>query len=687
MERFDFAKFCSQILEDESLFSLPFFKEKNKTYTYRDLMTSVISQIEIFNKSQEQFYALKMESPYNLFVHILAGSFAKIDLLLISNKEPTSAIADYQKSIPFTSIITDNHLSTSSRVELLTTVDMNRTAFYILSSGSSGPSKAIGLTLNNVFHSAKSIINFFEMKSCDSTFLNLPHHHIGGLMILWRAFFGHSSVTKNENDDYQFISLVPLQLKRFLEEPQKKLKLKNCRAVLIGGAPLDNDLKTLAFNDNISIYETYGMSETSSLVMLNGIPLEGQRVKLDAENNFLIKGPTLSPGAPVDSDGFFHTKDIGAIDENGVYSFIKRRDVLYKSAGELIDPLYIEEKVKKLPWITNAVVVPIAHPEWTNASALVYQTNDSTKSFENIKTHLRNEIHPHLIPKYFFEAPKDIIADGMKPKRFEISQWAQIKYFQSLLHYLYIPNPKAIKLVVFFHGFMEDHTDMIPLMDSHHENSYLFIDLPGHGKTNMTGFKTRAHALSTIASLISFLKKDLELVFYGYSMGGRIALELSTQYLKPELLILESSHFGLLDEEQKSVRYSSDLKLLTTPDLNLSDFFTTWYKNPIFANYNQSHNYHTDIEKKITHNPAQWQSSLEFFSPGATPLVQSDVLNKVLDLNIIGIVGSLDEKYRDHFLEIKNKLPHFSYNEIAHAGHNPHKTHLSEIKMILRNLI
>lgn len=687
MEPFSFAKFCDHILKDESLGARTFYKDQNQKYSYKELLHSVMGQIEVFKNSENKFSALKMESSYNLFVHLLAGSFTQTDLLIISSKEPDAAVTGYQKKIPFTNVITDHDLRPSTALTLPREVDMNRPFFYILSSGSSGPSKAIGLSLNNVYHSAKSIIDFFEMKSCDTTFLNLPHHHIGGLMILWRAFFSHSSVTKNEKDEYQFISLVPLQLQRFLQIPEKKKKLKACRGVLIGGAPLDNKLKQAAFNEKILIYETYGMSETSSLVMLNGIPLEGQTVKLDSENHFLIKGPTLSPNAPVDSEGFFHTKDMGTVDANGVFTFQQRRDVLYKSAGELIDPLVIEDIVKLLPWITMAVVVPIAHPEWTWASALVYQTNDSTKSFENIKTHLRNELHPHLIPKYFYEAPKDLVADGMKPKRFEISQWAQIKYFQDLLHYLYIPAAGAKKLMVFFHGFMEDHTDMIPLMDSHQDISYLFIDLPGHGKTNITNFKSRDQAFSTIASLINFLKKDMELILYGYSMGGRIALELSTQYLKPELLILESSHFGLADTEEKSVRFASDLKLLATPNLNLLEFFTNWYKNPIFSKYNQSHNYHTDIEKKLSHNPSQWQSSLEFFSPGATPLVQSEVLAKVTNLNIVGVVGSADEKYRNHFLDMKKKLPNFKYYEIADAGHNPHKTHLSEIKMILRSLI
>ena len=687
----NFASLCELYLKDDSLNHFIFYKDHRQIYTYKDLMNSVLHQIGHLKNLDDQFIALKCDSSYNLFIYIIAGIFADKELLIISNKEPEAALDIYQKTIPFTRILTDSDFLKSKDFELTTlpqlTKKINAPAFSILSSGSSGPSKAIGLSLNNVYYSAKSTIDFFNISPTDSTFLNLPHHHIGGLMILWRAFFSRSSVTKNEDDNYQFISLVPLQLKRFLQMPEQKKKLQQCRAVLIGGAPLNSELKNDATNENISLYETYGMSETSSLVMLNGIPLPGQAIKLDSQQHFLIKGPTLSPGVLVDDEGFFHTKDVAIQNSDGSFSFKYRSDTLFKSAGEMIDPFYIEEKAKSLPFLTSAVVVPIDHPEWTRASTLVYQSSDDSKSAEDIKSYLKTQLHPHLVPRYFYEAPKNLVSEGMKPKRYEIKKWAQEKYFQDLFHYLFIPTKNAKSLMIFFHGFMEDHTDMIDLMDNHHDAAFLFIDLPGHGQTKISHFKSREHIFETLTSLIKFFKNNLNLIFYGYSMGGRIALELAAGYIRPTLLILESAHFGLTNIEDKILRLESDRRLLLKPHLDLRDFFWKWYQNPIFANYNKSPQFQREINKKILHDPAEWQASLEFFSPGATNLMQSDFITKLQSLNIVAIAGSDDEKYKNHFLEIKNKMKNLTYYEIVQAGHNPHKTHLMEIKNILRKLI
>ena len=690
----NFARLCELYLKDASLGHSLFYKDHHQTYSYKDLMSSVLLQIDYFKKQlpSDKFIALKCESSYHLFIHLLAGIYANKDLLIVSNKEPEAALSLYQKTIPFTRIITDADIKKLDQFELTELPELKKplseSAFFILSSGSSGPSKAIGLSLNNVYYSAKSTIDFFKTSPTDATFLNLPHHHIGGLMILWRAFFSHSSVTVNENDSYQFISLVPLQLKRFLHMPDKKKKLQKCRAVLIGGAPLESQLKTSAVNENINLYETYGMSETSSLVMLNGVPLAGQTVKLDSQQHFLIKGPTLSPGVVLDDEGFFHTKDVGTKNADESFSFNYRSDILFKSAGEMIDPLYIEEKVKSLPWILSAIVVPIDHPEWTRAATLVYQSSDDSKSAEDIKSYLKTQLHPHLVPRYFYQASQNLIPEGMKPKRYEIKKWAQEKYFQGLFHYQYIPAANAKSLMVFFHGFMEDHTDMMTLMDNDHDDvAFLFIDLPGHGQTKVSPFKSREHIFESLTSLIKFFKNDLELIFYGYSMGGRIALELAAGHIRPTQLILESAHFGLTNLEEKKSRLENDRKLLRKPGLDLKDFFVSWYQNPIFANYNKSAVFEMEINKKLLHDPLEWQSSLEFFSPGATNLFESDLITKLQSLNITAIAGSDDEKYKNHFLDIKNKMKNFSYYEIAHAGHNPHKTHQIEIKNILRKFI
>jgi O-succinylbenzoic acid--CoA ligase len=688
MENINFSHFITCILEDDIQSSLLFFKDQNNQYTYKDFIHSALNKAFELKNLEDQFFALKMQSSYSLFVHLLAGLFSSKKMLILSSKEPINSVNRYQNEFLFTKVLSEDNspLSSHGKDEKIFIETTNTIAFFILSSGSTGPSKLIPLTIENVYASAKSVIDFFKMDFSDTSFLNLPHHHIGGLMILWRAFFSHGSVSIKADLPYQFISLVPLQLKRMLEQGSEVEKLKKCKGVLIGGAAMGGDLKKNALNYDIPVYETYGMSETCSLVMLNGSPLKNQTIKLDPEGHFLIKGPTLSPSATLDSEGFYHTKDIGVQNLDGSFSFKHRSDLLFKSAGEMINPLEIEAIVKQLPWISSAVIVPVKHPEWSQASTLVYKVNNTDKNQNDIIDFLKKSLHPHLIPRFFYEAPDELLPDGMKPNRFLITSWAQERYFNEKIHSLFISTKSPKKLMVFLHGFMEDHTDMIPLMDNHKDFAFLFIDLPGHGKTSIEKFKNRDEIFFDLINLINFYKLDLDLIIYGYSQGGRIALELALD-LKPQLLILESAHFGMITDEEKKVRLKQDKKLFTKSDVNLKDFFSVWYSNPIFGKYNQSPHFASDIEKKLHHSPMEWQKSLGFFSPGAAPYTLSQMTEKIMHQKIIGIVGSDDVKYAKHFKDVKKILEQFEYYTIDSAGHNPHKSHLPQIKRILSSVI
>ena len=663
-----------------------FYREGSNVFSYFHLIDDSKKLVSFFDDLNDEYILLQFHSSYQLFAHLLAGLHSKKKFLIVSPKEPLSALEHYKLHFPFTKIIKDHDFSSLKTPGLLKDVPMDQTVFNILSSGSTGPAKSIPLSLQNIYQSSKGIIDFFEMNASHTTLMNLPHNHIGGLMILWRAFFSGACVSKNAEEKFQFISLVPLQLKRMFESASDIKKLQECRAVLIGGAPFLEDLKEKAKQLNISTYETYGMSETSSLVMLNGVPLEGQSIKLDENNHFLIKGKTISSIMPLDDQGFYHTKDVGLQKADGSFSFVERSDLLFKSAGEMIDPLKLEAIIKKHPAIKNAVVVSVPHNEWTNAATLVYQTDDKNLTNESLKDYLKQELHPHLIPKYFLIAPESLMNSEMKPKRFEIKNFALKEVFKDKLHYLYIPQNNATKLMVYFHGFMEDHTDMIALMDNHHGFNHLFIDLPGHGKSLIKNSPSRQDIFSNLEYLIKALQNHNELYFYGYSMGGRVALELINRGLRPVLCFVESASFGLSSLDEKTSRQNQDAHLFDNFE-NHSIFFDKWYSNPLFGNYRNHPHYKSDIEKKSSHSYLEWQKSLEFLSPGAAPSLLKENIHDLGNQKIVGIFGSNDEKYKRHFQEIKNDLVNLVLVEIENAAHNPHKTHLSEVKKIISRFI
>ncbi|MBY0413582.1 MAG: alpha/beta fold hydrolase, partial [Bdellovibrionales bacterium] len=383
----------------------------------------------------------------------------------------------------------------------------------------------------------------------------------------------------------------------------------------------------------------------------------------------------------------YHTKDLGVKNTDGSFTFLNRSDLLFKSAGEMIDPLEIEKILKELPYVSEAIIVAIDHPEWTKASTLLYKLNDKSKSTSDLKAYLKDRLHPFLIPRFFYEMPDDMITSGIKPKRFEVSRYASERYFQDIFSYQYQSHKKN-KLVVVFHGFMEDHKDMMPLFNNN-LCDYLLIDLPGHGKTSVSNFKNRNDVFFQLKKLIQYYSIDHSLIFYGYSMGGRIALELSDT-LKPDLLILESASFGLKTDQEKIQRVNSDRALLSDPQLKLENFFLSWYQNPIFGKYNESPIFKEEIKRKLitpNESKSEWQKSLEFFSPGLTPDLLADNLLKLKKQKIIGIVGQQDRKYVEHYQDIKSELSSLLVYEIENAGHNPHKTHKLKIKEILDRLL
>lgn len=685
----DLSEYCQQFLDNKDLGDLPFFIEEDYTSSYFELITLSLSLSETLKRKPETTLGLQIESPYFFFAHLLAFFFAGKRPIIFSSKEPTFAMGHYQKEFGLAEVVT-GLIGLGDQKTSLPKGDLpfEKLSLAILSSGSSGPSKAIFLTLQNIYASSMSVIDFFSMTKEHTSFFNLPHHHIGGLMILWRAFFSQGAVTNVPGKKYQYISLVPLQLRRALAQPEELSFLKNSRAILIGGAPLPSDLKEEAKAYGLSLYETYGMSETSSLVMLNGRPMKNQEIKLDSEGHFLIKGPTLSPFVPKDAEGFFHTKDIGKENPDGTFSFLYRSDILFKSAGELINPLEVESATKELPWIGEAVSVSVPHYKWTRAQALVYKTRDEKKTSEDIKEFLKTKLHPYHIPRLFLEANEGLFKEGMKPKRFRIEEFAKESFFQTLFHYEYFPQANAKRLVVFFHGFMGEGSDLKELT-SNSLNSYLFIDLPGHGKTSLSSFDERDEVFFYLRELILFKAQNLPYTLYGYSMGGRVALELTLFHLNPDLLILESAHFGPSSLDEKKERLIQDRKLFSNVE-DLSLFFSEWYKNPIFADYNQSSVYEHEIHKKLQgplDAKTQWQNSLEFFSPGAASYIYNDVALKLRAQKIVGIVGEKDLKYKTHYETIKKDFLDFTLYEIKGAGHNPHKTHLKELKALLANKV
>jgi o-succinylbenzoate---CoA ligase len=302
---------------------------------------------------------------------------------------------------------------------LLGEYDMDDVQCRILTGGSSGEPRAVGLTYGNHLWSAVGSAFNIGVQPDDCWLCCLPLAHIGGLSIVMRSVIYGTAVGLHDGFDVDRVaetmergeasvaSFVPTMLLRLLEA---KADLSRPRAILIGGGPVPEAALEEAVGRGASVVQTYGLTEACSQVTTLG-PSDAKRKLGSAgrplltthlrikDGEILVQGPTVAPGC-ADADGWLHTGDLGRIDEEGFLYVEDRIDDLIVTGGENVVPAEVEKVLLRHPQVADAAVVGREDPEWQQAvTAVVVLSEDAELQTEELRRHCAEVLAGYKVPK------------------------------------------------------------------------------------------------------------------------------------------------------------------------------------------------------------------------------------------------------------------------------------------------
>ncbi len=254
--------------------------------------------------------------------------------------------------------------------------------WVVETSGSTGTPKRVLLPRDAVLASVRASAR--RLGASGRWLLALPPTYVAGLQVVCRSLVaGHDPVLLDEHADFaaataalgeveRFVSLVPTQLHRLLTTDAEALR--TFHTVLLGGGPVDPDLRARAAAAGVRVVATYGSAETAGGCVYDGYPLDGVAVAIGDEGRVRIGGPTLFAGyegepertAEVLVDGWFRTSDAGRLDDDGRLHVLGRLDDMVVSGGVNVPAAAVAARLRRHPGVRAAEVLGVPDEEWGN---------------------------------------------------------------------------------------------------------------------------------------------------------------------------------------------------------------------------------------------------------------------------------------------------------------------------------
>ena len=272
-------------------------------------------------------------------------------------------------------------------------------AVVVATSGSTGAPKAAILTHTAIRASAVAVHSRLGVGPDDAWLACLPPAHVGGLSVVLRSLvtgvplhlsdgFSVERYVSASHEGATLVSLVSTALARV--DPGLY------RVIVLGGSrpPADRPPNTVT---------TYGMTETGSGVVYDGVPLDGVEVVI-RDGIIHLRSPMnmrayRNAPSPIDAGGWLRTGDLGAIADDGRLMVHGREGDLIITGGENVWPEDVERAISGMSGVTDCCVVGVPDPEW-GQSVHAFVVSDDVLTLQAVREHVKTTLPPHCAPKH-----------------------------------------------------------------------------------------------------------------------------------------------------------------------------------------------------------------------------------------------------------------------------------------------
>jgi len=353
-------------------------------------------------------------------------------------------------------MLSDEFLTAARSAEPVTEFpDPDSVAVVLFTSGTTSQPKAVELSHNNLTSYVTGTVEFESADPSDAALICVPPYHIAGVgAALSNLYAGRKMVYLPNFDAQEWVALVnaehvttatvvPTMLDRIVTVLESgRYELPSLRNLAYGGSKVGLPLvrRALELLPNVGFVNAYGLTETSSTIAVLtpedhraalaalssgdsavakrlgsvGRPVPGIELQIRAEDGtvlgpgesgeLFVRGEQVSGrytgiGSVLDENGWFPTRDIAILDDDGYLFIGGRSDDTIIRGGENIAPAELEDVLVEHPQVRGVAVVGVEDPQWGQAIVAVVVPADGVEPDpEQLRQYVRESLRGSRTP-------------------------------------------------------------------------------------------------------------------------------------------------------------------------------------------------------------------------------------------------------------------------------------------------